>query len=137
MSTIHDDQVIKLQQKVATKKSELTKLKKFTPVTTLSLELDGIRHNLHVLNKEQMIGLMVKLNAYHKSAIELGVEKDYNFSGFNITQWIADVRGKSDLLSVQDKERELKAMEATLSKLLSPDKQTEIEIAKIAALLED
>ena len=137
MTNTNDQRILELKAQIELKKEKLGKILKFTPVTNCSIELDGTRHNIQVLNKEQLISLMVKLNAYYKSAKELGVANDYIISGYIAEDWIGDIQIRLAILKQREEQQALKAMEDKLLKLLSDRKKVELEIDEIESLLKD
>jgi hypothetical protein len=137
MANTNDQKILELKKQIEEKKKKLAKSQKFTPVTNCSIELDGVRHNIQVLNKEQIIALLVKLSTYAAAAKELDLLKEYNISGFNVMEWIEDLKAKLDFIARKDEEQKLRAMEAKLDRLLSDDKKVELEIDEIATLLKE
>jgi len=135
MANNNDHKILELKKQIEDKKKQVGKLQKFTPVTNCSIEIDGLRHNINVLSKEQILLLMVKLNSYAISANELGVLEDYNISGYNVIDWIADLKSKLSILGKKEEEAKLKAMESKLDQLLSDDKKVELELDEIANFL--
>lgn len=135
MSKSNDQRILTIKKQIAEKKEKLGKNARFTPVTNCSIEVDGDRHNIQVLAKEQLISLMVKLNAYLMSAKALDVAEEYLISGYSPVDWIADIQSRIDILSRKNEENQLKAMEDKLSKLLSEGKKVELEIDEIESLL--
>ncbi|MDP9675353.1 hypothetical protein J2W97_001336 [Paenibacillus jamilae] len=135
MANNNDQKILELKKQIETKKKQISKSKKFSPVTNCSIELDGIRHNIQVLTKEQVISLMVKLNSYAMSADNLGLLHNYTISGFNVAEWIDDLKSKLEFMSRKEEELKLKTMESKLDKLLSNDKKVELEISEIESLL--
>ena len=128
----NDETILALKEKIAKQKEELGA--KFVPVTNCSLELNGNRYNLHTLNSSEkniIMELLIKLNSQLKSATELGFENEYKINGFLISDWITDLQSKLKVVSVKEKEKELKAMEQKLDTLLSADKKTELELKSI------
>ena len=134
-NTNNDIKIMELRGQIITKKDKLNKIKKFSPITNCSIEVDNIRSNIQVLSKEQLIALIVKLNSYKTSAKELGLLDEYIISGYNVQDWIEDIKAKLDVVSRKDEERKLTEMESRLSKMLSNEKKTELEINEIEALL--
>lgn len=131
----NDERILELKKQIETKKEKLGKTLRFTPVTNCSIEVDGVRHNIQVLGKDQLISLMVKLNAYLMSAKELEVADEYLISGFTPADWISDIKSRIEILSRKDEERLLKVMEDKLTKLLSEGKKVELEINEIESML--
>jgi len=125
----NDLKIMELKKQIEDKKAKLIKSQKFAPITNSSIELDGVRTNIQVLNKEQLTFLLVKLNSYAKSAKDL--EIDFVISGYHIVDWIADIKSKLDFVSRKEEENKLKMMESKLHQLLSNEKKVELEIDEI------
>ena len=138
MANKNDDRILQLRKQIQEKREKIGKIGRFTPVTNCILELDGIKFNLNVLDEEKLLQLLVKLNSYLISAKQLqDVAKDLKYSGYTLEEWITDISAKLKILSKKDEEKSLVAMEAKLEKLLSDEKQVELEIDAIADLLKD
>jgi len=129
----NDDTILALKEQLKKKNDELGKKIRFAPITSCSIELDGVRYNLHTMNVDSLTFLLVKLHALEKAADDLGVS--VQISGFNIKDWIVDILAKINIINRGEKEKELKVLENKLNTMLSADKQTELELEKIAALL--
>ncbi|MGG1440867.1 hypothetical protein ABE354_02180 [Brevibacillus laterosporus] len=135
MTKTNDQKILELKKQIEEKKKKVGMSQKFTPVTNCSIELDGARYNIQVLQKEQIILLVVKLNAYALAAKELGLLGDYNISGFNVMDWLTDLKAKLDFVNRKEEEGKLKMMEAKLDQLLSNEKKVELEIDEIESML--
>lgn len=133
MAKKNDDVILKLKKEIEEKKKLIKSSERFTPVTNCSLVLDNERFNLNVMGKEQIIPVMVKLNAYLKSAEELGVVSELEYSGFKVEEWLVDLKARWGFINRAQEEARLKALEAKLDKLLSSEKQVELALADIAA----
>ena len=131
----NDEKIMQLKSQIGEKKKNLKTKKRFTPLTNCSIEIDGVRLNLQVLNKENLIHLLVKLNSYLLSAVDLGLEDEYNFSGYSIDQWITDIKLKLDILKYEEEDRKLKELERKLENMLSLEKQVELAINEIESLI--
>lgn len=130
----NDEKIIALKEKISKKKEELAKSNgRFVPTTNCSIEFRGTRYNINTFNFDQCVNLMVELNALHMSAENLGVTLE--ISGYDVKDWISDLKNKCAVLSIKNEEKKLKRMEMQLEKLLSEDKKTELEIEKIAQSL--
>lgn len=137
MANNNDQKILELKKQIEEKKKKLDKSQKFVPVTNCSIEVDGVRYNIHTLVKEQAIALIVKLNSYAISAKELELLESYAICGYNVIEWIEDLKAKLDFMSRKEEEQKLKAMEAKLDRLLSDDKKVELELNEIESLLKD
>ena len=135
MSNENDKKILELKLQILKKKEQLESIKKFTPVTNCSIELDSQRYNINTLPQEQLIQLLVKVNMYQMSASDLELEYDYTISGYTPIDWITDLSARLDILSKKDEERKLKSLEDKLDKLLSSDKKTELELSEIENML--
>jgi len=129
----NDQKIMELKKQIEVKKNKVGKSQKFSPITNCSIEVDGERSNIQVLTKEKLISLMVKLNSYSISAKDLEVE--YIISGYNVVDWIQDIKSKLDFVSRKEEENKLKFMESKLHELLSNEKKVELEIDEIASFL--
>jgi hypothetical protein len=133
MANKNDERILLLKEQIQAKKDKLGKITRFTPVTNCSLELDGVRFNLNVLDQDKLIQLAVKINAYIMSAKDLGYT--FKIGTYTLEEWLTDIKAKLDILSKKDEEKSLTAMEAKLAKMLSDEKQVELELDEIADLL--
>lgn len=131
----NDQKIMKLKEQIEEKKNKLEKLKRFLPVTNCSLDLEGDRYNLNVLNKKDLTITLIRLNIYLMAAEDLGLVEECILSGYNVVDWINDIKAKIDILSRKDEERNLKLMEIKLDKLLSSDAKVGLELDEIATLL--
>lgn len=133
MATKNDERVLQLKQVIDKKKSELKGSKRFTPLTNCVLDLEEQKYNLNVLQLDDLQFLLVKLNMYLMSAKNLGICLE--ISGYNIEEWITDIKCKIEIFEYKKKEAELKALEVKLDKMLSNEKRTELELDEITTLL--
>jgi len=131
----NDDKIMLLKSQIADKKKGLKGKKKFSPLTNCSIELDGVRLNLQVLNREGLTHLLVKLNSYLLSAVDLGLDEEYVISGYLIDQWITDIKLKLEILKYEEEDRKLKVLENKLHVLLSSEKQVSLAIEEIESMI--
>ena len=131
----NDDRILELKKQVENKKKEIAKKNvKFVSETNLVIEINGQKTNINVLNEKDLESLLVILNMYRMSAVDLEM-KDFEISGYKVDQWMNDVKAKINMKTLKNEEAELKRLEEKLDKLLSEDKKTELELDSIAALL--
>jgi hypothetical protein len=136
MSNVNDARILKMKEQIAVKKEELNKIPaKFMPVTNSNLVMDGIRLNIQTLNLEDLTTLLVKLNSFKHSAIDLDILESVMFNGFHIEDWLTDLKAKRAVMSRKAEEQKLKVMEAKLTQLLSEDKKIELELNEFENLL--
>lgn len=130
----NDKKILELKNKIKEKREKLNSIGRFNPVTNCILDLDGVKNNIQVLKKDQLVLYACKLQNYKHSAKELGYE--LNIGGFAIDDWLKDIVARIDILSVKEEETKLKAMEDKLSTLLSNRKKVELEIEAIESMLQ-
>lgn len=135
MANQNDEKIMELKAQIKEKKNNIKKGKKFTPVTNCSIELYGVRHNINVLSKDQLIALLIRLNSYRLSAIDLKMLDDFTISGFKVDDWLTDIRARLEVVAQREEENKLQELENKLYILLSTDKKVELEIGEIESLL--
>ena len=130
----NDQRILALKKQIEEKKEKLNKSTKFSPITNCSIELDGTRYNIQALPKEHLVNLMVRINFYKLSSKDLGLG-EFLICGFDVGDWITDIKSKIDILSRKDEEKSLKLMEDKLIQLLSDGKKVELELNEIESFL--
>lgn len=133
---LNDKAILTLKKQIEEKKSALKTSERFSPVTNCSIEVDGNRLNIQVLSKEQLVNLLVKLNAYKMSATELGLLNEFIISGFSVTDWMKDLQSRLMNVNRTVELDKLKSLENRLHTLLSNDKKIELEIEEIASSIQ-
>lgn len=134
MTKTNDIRILELKKQIKNKKDELGVSKRFSPVTNCVLDLYGNTYNLNTLNAESLTALLININMTRLSANDLDLG-DVVLSGYKLSEWIADIKGKLDILNRKVEEQKLKKLEDKLTKLLSEDKKVELEIDEIESLL--
>ena len=136
MATKNDERIIKLKEIIEKKREELNNMhSRFAPKTNCILQLDGETYNLNV-STQNLTYLLVKINALIQSAELLNMSaEEVTISGFSLADWFDDIKSKKDSIDYRDKKRELTTIENKLNGLLSSDKQTELQIDSLEALL--
>ncbi len=134
MAQKNDDRIMQLKKQISVKREELAKrTSRFVPITNCLLVLDKITYNLHVESSEM---LLIKLNMISMSAKDLEIDADnLMISGYSLNDWIADVKSNLEVQKYKKEKNDLNALEKKLDALLSEDKQTELKIDELAALL--
>jgi hypothetical protein len=135
MAMTNDDKIMQLKVIIKKKKEELKKYRKFCPVTNCVLDLDGKKYNLNVLQENELVLLLVKLDSYLVSANRLNLT--LMLSGYDVLDWIEDIRDKLKDVEKKKKESELNKMESKLTTLLSDNKKTELELSDIETMLNE
>lgn len=135
MALKNDERIMQLKQQIEKKRNELAEHNsRFVPITNCLLILDKVTYNLHVDSSEM---LLIKLNMIAISAKDLGINtSELIISGYSLNDWITDVKNNLEVQKYKKEKNDLNTLEKKLTALLSEDKQTELEIDKLAALLE-
>ncbi len=131
----NDDKIIALKKTIELRRESIGKPLRFTPKTSCVIELDGVRYNINVLQRDELILLACKLKSLSMAADSLNVTDQLVISGFPITMWGEDIGNRIGVIDQKNTLTQLEVMEAQLDKLLSGDKRTELEIDAIAAML--
>lgn len=131
MGSKNDKIILNLKKEIEVKKTNLSKIDKFKPVTNCNLELDTIRYNLHVANKDTLLYLIAKIHSLKKSLSEAMPEQTLVIGGYTADQWIGDLTDKFNILNINEEEKRLQKLEAKLHDLLSVDTKIELEIDDI------
>lgn len=137
MSTKNDEMILQLKKKVEEQKAELAKLPRTLQSETSTVFRPDVENmNLRVMSVEQLKLLKVKLHTYTMAATDLGMEQnEVVISGFSIDKWMHDIDMQISVLTRAEKEKKLKETEATLNRMLSDDKRTELELQELAKML--
>lgn len=137
MTNMNDQKILELKKQIEEKKKQIKSTPKFVPLTNCSIEINSIRYNIHTLNKESLINLLVKLNSYMLSAKDLCLLEDYTICGYNINDWISDLKSKLYIIMAVEEENKLKKMETKLSQMLSEEKKVQLELDEIEQFLKE
>lgn len=131
----NDERIMGLKSKIEKKRKELDNKKgRFNPITNCLLFLNGETYNLNVNCSEF---LLIKLNMIAMSAKDLGIDTSkFIISGYSLDDWIEDVKANLEVQKYKKEKGDLNVLEKELTALLSDDKQTELEIDRLAAMLE-
>jgi len=136
----NDIKVLELKEQIKTKKEELSKVKKSSYLTNLTINIDipfsdkvWIK-NLNTLSEDELKSLLVYLSLFSKEAESLSIW-DIKVNGYVISDYISDIKSKLTELTTKQKMKQLKEMEDKLEKLLSEDKRKELEINELDNLL--
>lgn len=130
----NDERIMELKSKIEKKREELNKKNsRFNPITNCLIILDKVTYNINVESSELFL---IKLNTMAMSAKDLGIDTSkLMISGYSLDDWIKDVKAKLEEQKYKKEKKDLDALERELTALLSDDKQTELEIDRLASLL--
>lgn len=140
-----DEAVMALLQKVAEKKAEILKATQkpqwktnctigFDPETTAGrVNIMTVRDINKLLDIECFL---LQRNDYQKkAAAQLGVEPNYEYMGYSIADWEADLKFRADQLGIEQKKRELDELDKRVNSLVSPDQRREMELEALQKVL--
>lgn len=136
MAQKNDDRIMQLKEQIEKKREELaaSNTSRFVPITNCLLVIDKTTYNLHVDSSEL---LLIKLNSMRLSAKDLGIDTSkLMISGYSLDNWITDVKNNLSIQNYRAEKKKLDSLEKQLTALLSDDKQTELQIDQLAALLQ-
>lgn len=135
MAQKNDERIMQLKSKIEKKRIELDKHRsRFNPITNCLLTLDKVTYNLNVESSELFL---IKLNMMAMSAKDLNIDTSkLIISGYSLDDWIEDVKANLEVQKHKKEKKDLDKLEKELTALLSDDKQTELEIDRLAAFLE-
>lgn len=144
MSTT-DTQVQELFKIVQNKKAEVAKAEKPSWETNCTFRPDpnsSASHNIQILAKVgdlvDIMSFLLQKEAFHKQANEaLGTNVDFDWQGFTLEQWKADLKTRISKIEISKKKKELELLEGRLNKLVSPEMRMKLELEEITALLKD
>lgn len=129
----NDERILTLKKKIDEKRKNIGSTR-MTPHTNLVCEWRAEKKNLNVLDMNGLLLLLWEFTSFDKFCKESGFETP-QVSGYDVSDWIVDIRHKIENIAVRKEDDELKIMEAKLNKLLSNDKKTELELDGIEELL--
>lgn len=131
MATKNDQVILNLKKEIEIKKKHLAKIEKFNPITNCNLEMDGVRLNLHVANKAQLLYYIAKIKSLEMSLAEVLPEETIMIAGYSSQEWISDLTAKYNHLNVSLEKERLQKLELQLHNLLSIDTKVELEIENL------
>lgn len=96
--------------------------------------------NLQVcVDKDVFVSILAFLKSkveYHNiAAKELGVKSTFSWGGFSYEDWLADIKARITKIDITTEKKELEVIEGRLSKLISPELKTKLEIEEITRIL--
>ncbi len=140
-----DDQVQQLILLVKGKKDEIIKAEKPDWRTNCSFAFDpqtkpNERTNIQTVGDiATLVSMLAFLRAkerdYKEAAQLLGVSDKFNWMGYSVEDWQADLQNRINKIQISKKKADLAALEARLDKLISPEARREMELAEITKIL--
>lgn len=141
-----DDAVMALLVKVQQKKDEIKAAKKKPQwKTNLSIGKDAkiSQGRVNIMTRtdpneiiDWYVFLSLKEDYIEKAADELGLPADLTWLGYSITDWKTDLKSRAAQLSIDEKQREMEALDRRVNKLVSPDQRREMELEALSKILD-
>ena len=140
-----DEQVQKLQEKVAEKKAKIAKAERPSWATNMAYrenENSSSVKNLQVIQSEnecvEILGSLIqKKEAYDKAAQILDIKSEFKHCGYSFEDWKSDLIKKASIISLSKEKAKLKQLESMLEGLESEEVKKAKQLASISAALED
>ena len=67
---------------------------------------------------------------------KLGVKYSFTWLGFTVDEWESDFQTRINQISIKEKQKELKEIEARLNAIISPELKAKMELEAISKLLD-
>ena len=132
----NDKLVNELIQQVELKKQTISKLEKPTYLTNMSLEIENIRYNLHVVKPEQLVYLLSKLHRENEDFIMTCKTHNLNYTytklGFTFNDWKTDILTKIRIQDISAIKFELEEDEKVLNSLMSEEQKREMKLKELS-----
>ncbi len=140
-----DDLVMELLKKVQQKKEEIKAAKKKPNwKTNLSLGRDsnGVHDRVNIQTRtdpneiiDWYVFITQKEEGFAQAAKELGLSVNLTWHGYPISDWKDDLKTRAAQLSVDQKQKEMEALDKRVNKLVSPDQRREMELQALQQIL--
>ena len=148
MAKTIDNAVMDLLKIVQKKKDEIVAAKKKPGwKTNLSIGYDPDstkdRTNIMTVKKidkvvELYAFLLSKQEFINQAKFALDLEKRHaasSYMGYPISDWLEDLKSRAAQLGVEQKQKEMAALDARVNKLVSPDQRREMELEALQEML--
>jgi alkyl sulfatase BDS1-like metallo-beta-lactamase superfamily hydrolase len=133
IKNVNDEKIMEMRKLIEEKKKILKIKKRFNPITNCLLVEGMNTRNIQILHNDDLIELLIRLNSYKMSAEDLKI--NFTLSGYDINDWITDIKAKIDINTQKEDENKLKVYENRLHDLLSNEKKVALEIENIESML--
>lgn len=141
-----DQKTLGLIKDIQRRKEEISKLEKPNWKTNCSFSyVEGRLNDSVNIHVESDIQNLVKIAGFL-----MGLERDYSdagdelniktpcftWSGFNISDWLEDIKTRIDKIQITSKKKKLEILEGRLNAIISPELRAELELQSIQEELE-
>lgn len=131
----NDILILDLKKQVEEKKSKIGNSTKFNPITNCELVFNNVKYNIHTLDKQSILLLIVQLSILKDNSKKLYPDEELILNGYKLEDWITDLQSKFDNLNVKTEKERLKKIEERLNNLLSIDTKINLEINELKNLI--
>ncbi len=140
-----DDQVIKLQAKVAEKKASISKAERPTWRTNCAFQVNPNHSEIRNLQTVTDVATLVSLfavliqsrDAFEEANGALGTKVAFTYARYSYEDWEADFKTKVSIISLTAERAKLRKLEELLESMESTDLKKKKTLAAIEAELED
>jgi hypothetical protein len=140
-----DEIIVDLQQLIAEKKSQISKITNSTYLTNQSFKEtpNSTSTNLNTVTDANSIVdilavLLQKSNAHTEAASRLGVKAaEFKHQGYTLNEWETDLKTRLNKISISSEKKKLADLESRLAALESPELKAQRELDDIMKLLNE
>ena len=136
ISNERDTYVLRLIEDIKAKEKDLGKKPTFNAKTTCIFTFNNNKVNIHTLDMNKVNFYLVYFNSFYLSAKDLNIDPTtVIYEDFSIDDWICDLHQRASILEWTQKSNQCTELKNQLDKLLSEDKQKELQLNSIADLI--
>lgn len=140
MASQNDAKIQAMLKQIETKKKEVSKIERFVPETSMTIDVAGTRYNLNTVTDtakfiEITAHLISQKTNWDAANKILGTTIEFSSGGFSLEQWVSDIQGRLKQVSLRQKKQAISEMEKKLESLMSNDLRTELELSKLEELI--
>lgn len=138
-----DEIIVELQQLIATKKAQISKINNATYLTNQSFKETPNSNsiNLNTVTEQSVIVeilafLIQRDNNFNEAAKRLGVKKvEFKHQGYTLNEWETDLKTRLNKISISAEKKKLAELESRLAALESPEMKAQRELDEIMKAL--
>lgn len=141
MTKKNDQIVMSMLEKIRIKKEELKQASGRPRWKTNCAFVSGTHaFNLQTITDKKVLALnfghLIRLkDAEEQAANLLGLDYEWDFNGYSYEDWMADFKTRANMLTLKEKEQELKELDARINKLVTPEQRRDMEIKELESIL--
>jgi len=136
-----DKAVLELLTKVREKKAAIKTAKERPQwITNCSFKTPTGSINIQtVRDTDTLISICASLLVEYESSIKAANQLDLPYSekkdGYNLTEWIADLKTRARMLKVEKEQKEISELDERINRLVSAEQRREMELEELKQLL--